>query len=528
MSAFMKLLCLTTLFGVALTAVIRDDGNTTIGGVTPPSIQPDEITIDNALDINKVPATDTKTIFSTVHVVDQKSGASDDTPPGQPIPDYIITAVDGKLTEAGSGGIARVAATRRPVSGGEGWVSKPPPSAYEQVFAGTGTGLTDRDGAIEGTAYLTYTVVPNSTYNVDACLAFCDRVPTCVFVNLYYELNNELLDFVFSEKSNLKCTAYSDVHNATEKTNRGGQQSYPAPAPLTYVQESSGYAAKSLVQPPVPSGYEISFGPLDGATSAPGVCSMIILGSRHILKLLKRYMGFVLLDRYDVLACADICISRDPDPVGGACQFFNIWRALVNGIPTTYTCSLYYIPATSATATNTGQGDLKVTFSSGYHRRNAYFDPGFEGFAPCASFCYAASYTAWIGTSPPGGVLDASLFFYTPYAHAGHSVALLGSATGHDNLPGTLAPAGRINTSKGVRYSILFFLASVYSGPQLEANSIVEVIWNGRVVKTIRDGYSPWKFYRVDVDAVGGDKVAFRGGKAPAWTFIDDVYIFQA
>ncbi len=48
-----------------------------------------------------------------------------------------------------------------------------------------------------------------------------------MFVNLYYEFNNYLLDFVFSEESNLKCAAYGDIHNASEKTNFGGQASYP-------------------------------------------------------------------------------------------------------------------------------------------------------------------------------------------------------------------------------------------------------------------------------------------------------------
>lgn len=48
-----------------------------------------------------------------------------------------------------------------------------------------------------------------------------------VFVNVFYEFNNYLLDFVFSEKSNLKCAAYGDIHTAAEKTNFGGQASYP-------------------------------------------------------------------------------------------------------------------------------------------------------------------------------------------------------------------------------------------------------------------------------------------------------------
>ncbi|TFK22704.1 hypothetical protein FA15DRAFT_747670 [Coprinopsis marcescibilis] len=32
-----------------------------------------------------------------------------------------------------------------------------------QVFAGTGTGASDRDASVQGTAYLTFTLVPNST-----------------------------------------------------------------------------------------------------------------------------------------------------------------------------------------------------------------------------------------------------------------------------------------------------------------------------------------------------------------------------
>lgn len=51
-------------------------------------------------------------------------------------------------------------------------------------------------------------------------------------------------------------------------------------------------------------------------------------------------MGFAFLDRYDVDACAEQCNERGADSVGGACQFFNIWRAVVNGNPTTYTCSM--------------------------------------------------------------------------------------------------------------------------------------------------------------------------------------------
>jgi hypothetical protein len=80
------------------------------------------------------------------------------------------------------------------------------------------------------------------------------------------------LDFVFSEKSNLKCAAYGDLHTAAEKTNKGGQQLEDAPAGLTYIQQSSGYYAKDLADPDTPEGYDLVFGPTNGANNAPGVC----------------------------------------------------------------------------------------------------------------------------------------------------------------------------------------------------------------------------------------------------------------
>ena len=98
-------------------------------------------------------------------------------------------------------------------------------SDYTQVFTGTGTGPSDRDGSIQGTAYLTFTLIPNTTtYEVatDACQNYCDGIETCgkflsgvlsvslkrtpptVFVNLYYGKSFDatrlwpLLNWVFS------------------------------------------------------------------------------------------------------------------------------------------------------------------------------------------------------------------------------------------------------------------------------------------------------------------------------------------
>ena len=109
------------------------------------------------------------------------------------------------------------------------------------------------------------------------------NIISSVFVNLFYEFNNELLDFVFSQQSNLKCALYADIHTAAEKINFGGQQSEPLPAPLTYIQQSSGYAANTLVEPAVPNGYEYVFGPIDGANNAPGVSfHAIIISPIHL------------------------------------------------------------------------------------------------------------------------------------------------------------------------------------------------------------------------------------------------------
>lgn len=116
--------------------------------------------------------TDTENIVSTVYNVDQKSGADVDTPPNQPVADTALTAVDGSLTTAGSGGDG---SSRRSFSERSTRRS----SDYELVFPGTGTGPNDRDASIEGTAYLTYSLVSNATYDVDDCFYKCDQVDTC-------------------------------------------------------------------------------------------------------------------------------------------------------------------------------------------------------------------------------------------------------------------------------------------------------------------------------------------------------------
>ena len=258
-------------------------------------------------------------------------------------------------------------------------------------------------------------------------------------------------------------------------------------------------------------------------------------------------MGFAFLDQYDPKACAIQCNSRGADKKGGACQYFNIWQAGVDGVPTTYTCSMvsqcllifttkkvlntiiqYFTPANASTAVNTGQGDLQVTSSRGYKRTNLVIDGGFEDFNECNDFCFDTGDATWTGTSAAGGVYDATIFLYHPFAHFGNAVALLGSANGTDALAGTLTPAAPLATSAGKTYSVGFFQASMFAPPVQEEPAFIDVQWNGATVQTIRPGYSDWGFFQVQVTAVGNDVLSFHGGAAPAWTFLDDVTVFEA
>ena len=168
-----------------------------------------------------------------------------------------------------------------------------------------------------------------------------------------------------------------------------------------------------------------------------------------------------------------------------------------------------------------------MTYSRGYKRKNYIIDGGFEGYEANEYSFYTSSYANWIGTSPYGGYLDATVFSYAPYAHYGHGVGLLGSADGSDSYSGTLAPAKPLQTIAGKKYRITFFQASAFSGFYSEGNAFIDIFWNGDVVLTIRPGFSNYEYNSVDVVGVGDDTLAFHGGAAPAWTFIDDICVFE-
>ncbi|KAF7334503.1 hypothetical protein MVEN_02279800 [Mycena venus] len=435
------------------------------------------------------PTPDNDLIAQTANQVDQKSAPPVDAPPNADVPPTSVTAIDGTVTNSTIDGVSASNSTRRRDVGRLGKRQ----SGFEKIF--DGLPADQHDASIQGTAYLTYTVVNNATYNVQACLDWCADIDECVFVNVYYEFNNYLLDKVFGEHSNLKCAAYGDIHTEAEKLNFGGQQSYPQlgneTVPLTYITQSSGWGLPGIKEAVTPDGYDLVFGPTGGANNAPG------------------YMGFAFIDQYDVAACAALCNGRGADPNGGGCAYFNIWRAVVDGVPTTYTCSMYYFVADESSAVNFGQGSLVVTLSRGYARKSALIDGGFEGYTGCDDFCFTDSYANWIGTSPSGG---------TP-----RRLDLL--------LPALRSHGPRIWTARlrlrCANYVVQCFMSSAYSGSQLEAPAKVDIMWNGmRVGGT--SGFTEYTFVEASVVGTGSDELTFVGGAAPAWTFIDDCNVYKA
>jgi hypothetical protein len=129
--------------------------------------------------------------------------------------------------------------------------------------------------------------------------------------------------------------------------------------------------------------------------------------------------------------------------------------------------------------------------------------------------------------SPGGGQFDAAIANHQPWAHSGKSIGWLGSIIAADEFSGTLTPVQPLNTKPGNVYTITFFHASVYSGQVDEADAFVDVMWNGAIVSTIRPGYSQWTYYDFLVTAIGNDVLAFHGGLSPAWSWVDDIYVFE-
>lgn len=147
----------------------------TTASIVPPAQRGTWYNASAQVDLQNSPTTDATTIANAAMIVDQKATA--DGLPDQPVSNTKVTAVDGEIISSSLPASSETVASS--VRRRHSPPSRRNTSSYMKIFDGTGTGPNDRDGSIEGTAYLTFTVVNNATYNVDACLAFCDSVEEC-------------------------------------------------------------------------------------------------------------------------------------------------------------------------------------------------------------------------------------------------------------------------------------------------------------------------------------------------------------
>lgn len=117
----------------------------------PPTPAGAPVLFGNVLDLNGT-ETNTQSIEGTVRIVNQKGGATDNTPPNQPVPETTLTAIDGELLT-----------NKTTVSGAPTALG-----SFQNLTRRTNSGYE-----------LVYTVLPNNTYNIDDCLSFCGSVQQC-------------------------------------------------------------------------------------------------------------------------------------------------------------------------------------------------------------------------------------------------------------------------------------------------------------------------------------------------------------
>lgn len=151
--------------------------------IVPPGLQGTPFQPPAPVDLSGT-ITDSDAIAATAQTIDQKDGPSG--APDQPVDPTTVTAVDGDIVASNS--TANAPPTRRSLRP----MRRQTPGVYETVFTGSGTGPTDRDASIHGTAFLTFTTVDNSTYNIAACEAFCDGIETCGMSPYNPKLSREL------------------------------------------------------------------------------------------------------------------------------------------------------------------------------------------------------------------------------------------------------------------------------------------------------------------------------------------------
>ncbi|KAJ7146873.1 hypothetical protein C8R44DRAFT_864592 [Mycena epipterygia] len=104
------------------------------------------------------PMPDNSVIAQTAGQVDQKSGPASDTPPNADVPPTTVTALDGTLTNTTINDASASAGSNTRRRRDIGRFGKRE-DGFKEIFSPLPA--DQHDASIEGTAYLTYTVVPN-------------------------------------------------------------------------------------------------------------------------------------------------------------------------------------------------------------------------------------------------------------------------------------------------------------------------------------------------------------------------------
>lgn len=179
------------------------------------------------------------------------------------------------------------------------------------------------------------------------------------------------------------------------------------------------------------------------------------------------FLGSQTISTYDVSACASLCnnlvVDAQVKAQLGACQSFNIWRSLVDKMPTTYTCQFYAAPITASGATYSGNAGLKleVTMSRGYNRINSIVNGKLRNF------------NNWLVGTPRLGDTSSIYDIGRTVGHGDSGTYFSGFTKWFttQETPGSLKTANRISTIPGRRYTLqLWYRQDTVSYVELAAS----------------------------------------------------------
>lgn len=220
------------------------------------------------------------------------------------------------------------------------------PAAYSNVFY-------NLQGSTQQTGYIGLHTL--TSYDVNKCTAYCEASTYCEAFNIYYERDptvnpNDASCANPPSLTNIKCTLYGYPISANSATNTGQYRDQFQ----VVITGSNGYVKNW----PAPT--------LTNFTAPVSLGSCLINAPHDPVTGKNTFIGSKAFDtgRYDPSLCAAACQANTlydkTHPTAGAttydaCNFFNSYISLKNGIPVGTVCSLYTEPwDPSVYATNCG------------------------------------------------------------------------------------------------------------------------------------------------------------------------------